>query len=203
MIAPHRPRCAEAQGPLVPARADGPARQDRDPPDRADHRAQRVQRDVLRRRPHAARERRRRGQRGLARRDGHARVRAGRVDARPAALVRERARRRSPISRAPTGSRTIRSSASDSPTRGSRCASCVPRVAHVADARARHGRSGHVDPQAVLGERFTAASASWRSTCWARSRWPRSTSDDRLTRLFLYSRADTIYGGVEPDPDAT
>ena len=46
----------------------------------------------------AADERRRRGERRLARRDGNARVRAGRVDARPAAVVRERAASRSPTS---------------------------------------------------------------------------------------------------------
>ena len=48
---PHRSRRTEAQGALVPARADAPARH-RDPPDRADHRHLGVQRGVLRRGAH-------------------------------------------------------------------------------------------------------------------------------------------------------
>ena len=62
-------RRPQRHGAVVPARADGPARH-RDPPDRADHRRRRVQRGVLRRRPHGGRHRRRRGGRRLAGRDG-------------------------------------------------------------------------------------------------------------------------------------
>ena len=55
---------------------------------------------------------------------------------------------------------------------------------------------GDVDPQAALGARSTAASASSRSTCSGASgcrRRPPTTR--RVQRLFLYCRADTIYGG--------
>ena len=47
----HRPGVVASQGPVVPARADGPARR-RGAADRADHRWRRVQRGVLRRRAH-------------------------------------------------------------------------------------------------------------------------------------------------------
>ena len=116
---PHEPRRAAPPRPVVPARPDGPTRH-RDPPDPAAHRHVGVQRGLLLRGAHRRRERGRRGRRRLARRDGHARVRAGRIDARAAARVRERAPRGHRRGRAPECSRR-RPSASGSPTRGSRC----------------------------------------------------------------------------------
>ena len=96
---------AQAQGPVVPARADGPARPHRDPADRADHRAQRVQRDVLRRRAH----RRPRTSSARSTRAGAsrwARSRSSGARRRSANSSRSRASSsRSPTSRAPTGSR--------------------------------------------------------------------------------------------------
>ena len=147
---PHRSRRAEAQGPVVLARADEPTG-NRDPAHRADHRAQRVQRDVPRRGAHRGRKRRRRGERRLARRDGNARVRARCVDPRSTARVRQRAARglrdrarerngrRS--GRAPAARRRVDHVAGDAHAR----------VAHAADARTRRGRAGNVDPQVVLG----------------------------------------------------
>ncbi len=61
----HRPRRAPPPRHLLPPRADGPAGR-RDPADRPDHRRLRVQRGVLRRRAHAGGSHRRRGQRRLA-----------------------------------------------------------------------------------------------------------------------------------------
>ena len=53
-----------------------------------------------------------------------------------------------------------------------------------------------VDPQAVLGVASTARSASSRSTCCGPAGSARRRPDDATAqRLFLYSRADTIYGG--------
>ena len=69
-------------------------------PHRADHRWRRVQRGLLRRRPHRRRPRRRRGGGGLAGGDGPARLRAWRVDARATGRVRARARPRVRRSRA-------------------------------------------------------------------------------------------------------
>ena len=81
----------------------------------------------------AGRQRRRRGRRRLARRDGNARVRAGRVDPRPAALVRERAARRSPSSRRANGARG-RSGAPPATRRRVDHAArdALPRAAHAA-----------------------------------------------------------------------
>ena len=41
---------------------------------------------------------------------------------------------------------------------------------------------------------------SWRWRCWARRRWWRAAAPyelDDWQRLFLFSRADTIYGGSD------
>ena len=137
----------------------------RDPADRADHRAQRVQRDVLRRRPHAGRQRRRRGRRRLARRDGNARVRARRVDARTTARVRVASCRRSPSSRATNGARRRSDHAATARRRVDHLARhAIPRAAHAADARARRRRTRDRRSTSCCGRRSTAGSASSRST---------------------------------------
>ena len=69
--------CAQAQGHLVPAVPDGPARY-RGPAHHQHHRQPRLQRGVLQRRPHRQGVRRRWGQRGLAGGQPAARLRAGR-----------------------------------------------------------------------------------------------------------------------------
>ena len=111
-------------------------------------------------------------ERRLAGRDGHARVRAGRVDARPAArrsstscatIIDARARERA--------ASTTRCSASGSPTRGSGCGSCgTTRCARSPRWSTATVTPRDVDPQAVLGDAATAASASSRSTCSGRGR---------------------------------
>ena len=111
------PRSPGAQGPLVPPRADAPARRD-GPAARADDRHGRVQRGVLRRRPHRPLDGARRGRRRLEGRDGHARLRARHRVPRPAARhssgadrahrgrARERRRRRSDLSASASPTRT-------------------------------------------------------------------------------------------------
>ncbi len=102
---------------------------------------------------------------------------------------------RSPTSPAPTASPATPSSASASPTRGSRCGSC-------ASTRSGPCRCSSTAPS-IPRPRSTSSSgrpsietwASSPSTCSARAPTAYDTDDDRLTRLFLYSRADTIYGG--------
>ena len=80
------PGSAAPQGAVLPAGADGPARGG-GAADHAAHPDQRVQRGLLRRRPHRRRQRRGRGRRRLARRPGHPGLRAGRGAARPPALA--------------------------------------------------------------------------------------------------------------------
>ena len=138
----------------------------RDPADRADHRPQRVQRDVLRRRAHAGRECRRRGRRRLAGRDGNARVRARRVDARPAARVRAASCARSPSSRATNGAAADPRVAAAARRRVDHAArDALPRAAHAADARARRRWRRATSIHKLSGRRSTAGSASSRSTC--------------------------------------
>ena len=141
----------------------------------ADHRHLRVQRGVLRRRPHGGRQRRRRRERRLEGRDGHARVRAGRVDARPAARVRERARRRSPDGARKTG-RSHRSGDPPAPRRRvDRAADhAVQRAAgpHVAGARRHHAPRPSIHK--LFWATFHRSSASSPSTCSGpTARWRR------------------------------
>ena len=135
-------------------------------------------------------------ERRLARRDGNARVRAGRIDARAAAQLRERAAGRSPTLARANGL------AAD-PVVRQRLADAwmtlrdhaVPRAADAADDGDRHRQPGDVDPQAVLGELPPRARRARGRRARRGRRSPAPDDDDRLQRLFLYSRADTIYGG--------
>ncbi len=105
------PESRAAQGPVLPAGPDGPARGG-DPPHHAAHQDQRIQRGLLRRRPHRPRQRRGRGGRRVEGGARHAGLRARRGPARPPARLRPRARPRSWPGRGRTGGRAIRSSAS-------------------------------------------------------------------------------------------
>ena len=161
----HRSRLAAPQGPVVPARADGPARR-RGAADRADHRRRRVQRGVLRRRPHRSRRsssarsataggsrwacsassaacRRSRSRSGFERELDHV------LD-----LARARDRRRRPGLRHAARRRVDRA------------------AAHEVERDAQHGgegraRPGGVDLQAVLGHVAPRPRRADRSTCWA------------------------------------
>ena len=104
---PHRDGLQAPRRAVVPAGADGPARR-RGPADRPADRRLGVQRGVLRRRPHRRRPGRRRAGRRLAGRDGHARLRARRVDARPADRLRPRAFQRRGARQAAPAPPTIR-----------------------------------------------------------------------------------------------
>ena len=125
-----------------------------------------------------ARERRRRGQRRLEGRDGHARVRARRVDARPAARLRERAARDHRGARRATGGSTIRCCASASPTRGSGSRSCAYNALRSMTAleRWRADPADDVVAQALLGDVPPRPRR-------ARDRRARPGGDDRSTTL--------------------
>ena len=82
---------AQAPGHLVSPRPDGPARR-RGAPDRADDRGLGVQRGLLQQCEGREGRHRRQGERRLGRRDGDARLRARRLDPRPADALPERAR---------------------------------------------------------------------------------------------------------------
>ena len=195
---PHRPRRAASPGHLVPARADGPARH-RDPTDRADHRHVGVQRGLLRRRPD--------------------RVPTS-SSARSTAAGRSRwARSRSSGARSTLGQQlgfvhewqeiaaTARERGiTDDPVDAAAARAGVDRArdhavhrdarAHRAQPRRRHARD--VDRQALLG----AAAPGHGRARDGRARPVVRRSPRRcpyeLTRaqaMFLYTRADTIYGG--------
>src|SRR5918994_2117289 len=147
----HRSRRRGAQAPrdLVPAGAHAAGRH-RDPSDRAGDGRQRVRRGVLRRCPYRPRQRRRRRRRRLEDRDGHPRLRAGGVDARPAAQLPQRARR--DHGRGPAQRRRRR------PGRAPATRRCPHRPGDHARQRAAHAvgygvglaRAGGHDRQALL-----------------------------------------------------
>ena len=201
---PHRSRGAEAPRALLPARADEAAGR-RDPADPADHRRRGVLRGVLRRRAHR---RRRTSSARPATAGGsrwHARVRARRLDARPAACCSRTSSPRSSRSRSGTARRAIRCCASASPTRGSgleimRYNALRIALRHARRRRAAARRRCHARSTGPPG---TAISASSRWTCSAPR--PRSATAfpyqlGALQRLFLFTRAETIYARLEPDP---
>ena len=198
VLARTNPDAAEAQGPLLPARADAPTR-DRDPADRADHRPLRVQRDVPRRRAHGRRERRRRRS-TTAGGSRWARSRSSAARRRSASSSRSsRSCARSPSSPAPTAALPIRCCANGSPTRGSRCGSCAttrcarcPRSSTAPSRPRRRSTSSS-------GRASTARSASSRSTCAARRESPGRPTTALRGLVPLQPRRHDLRR-LEPDP---
>ena len=173
------PRRAAAQGHLVPARADGPARH-RDPARscRSPARRSSTRCSSTARAPRPTTSSARSTAAGRSRwarsRSSGARRRSASSSRSSSELARDRR-----VARASGGSPTTRSCANGSPTRGStlrdhalqRAAQRSPRWSTATVTR------GDVDPQALLGARCTAASASSRWTCsgpWSRDRRRRS-----------------------------
>jgi alkylation response protein AidB-like acyl-CoA dehydrogenase len=177
----------------VPARADAAARRRR-PADRADHRHVRVQRGLLRRRRTAAAnvvgERRR-----LEGRDGTlAFERGASTLGQQIAFANELDESsRSPSER--QGERPVMRQRS--PTRGSAPRHALQR-APDASTRRRATLSREAMITSSTGRPGTGISASSPMDVLgaaARSRRPRRTSSSRLQRMFLFTRADTIYAG--------
>ena len=129
-------------------------------------------------------------ERRLAGRDGHARVRAGRVDARPAARVRARAARRSPTLARDNG---LADDPVDAPAARRRvdhaARHALPRAAHAA----RCSSTARSTPATSIHKLFWAHVpprrwASSRSTCSAPRRESAATpTTTACTRLFLYT----------------
>ena len=204
VLAPHRPRRAEAQGPLVPARADGPARH-RDPADRADHRARRSSTRCSSTAPAPPAEnvvgeveRRLAASRWARSRSSGARRRSA-SSSRSSSELRDdhRARAR----RTGIADRSGRS-ASGSPTRGSTLR--VMRyhaLRDAADARARRRSTpATVDPQAVLGGVPPRARRARDRRARRRRRSRRDADDDRLhAAVPLHPRRHDLRR-LEPDP---
>ena len=110
-------------------------------PDRADDRRRRVRRGLLRRREDAQGQRRRRRERRLAGRDGHARLRARRLDARPAGVLREGVPHRRRGREEERQGDATRSCVSASRTRGSRSRSCASTRCASSRTRAASSRA--------------------------------------------------------------
>ena len=147
----------------------------------------------------ARRQRRRRGERRLEGRHGHARVRAGRVDARPAARRSRTSCNASSPRAARTGGSTIRCCASASPTRGSGSRSCAYNALRSLSALEQADLTPltavHKLYWATLPPRPRRARPSTCSAPTATIAGERALRADAAQRLFLFTRADTIYGG--------
>ena len=159
----------------------------------------RVQRGLLRRRPHVRRPGRRRGRRRLEGRDGHPRLRAGHGVPRPAAALRRRVPTRSSTcarERGPTARPAIRHG---SPTPTSASSSC----ASPGCARSRQLlNGGSLGPEASIGKlHWSRLAPAARRAGDGRARRRRADRTRRRRRLgdlqhtFLFSRAETIYAG--------
>ena len=186
------PGVATPPGPVLPAGADAPAGR-RDPADRAADRDVGVQRGLLRRRPLPSRQRGRRGGRRLAGGDGDARLRAGRVDPGPADRLRAGAGRviagrgSGPV---PAASRPLRQRLAD--------AWIGLRLLRYNALRAMSALAAAGTPglrrrsPSCNGAPGTGRWPTWAWTCSG----PAGAGRRRArTRLFLFTRADTIYGG--------
>ena len=200
---PHRSRRApKHRGPLVPPRARCGSRASTIRPITQMTRHVGVLRGLLRRRAHRRGERGRPGERRVEGGDGHARVRARRLHARPAARLRERAapgdrrrqRRAAPDARpgrAPAPRRRL-----DRPPRSCASTRCAPSPrAHGAASSAAQAD----DQQALLGHLAPRPRRARHGRARPRGRvlaGARRTTLTRLQRLFLFSRADTIYAGT-------
>ena len=199
---PHRSRVDVAPRPLVPPVPDAPARR-RGAAAAPDDRQRRVQRGVLRRRAHREGERARPGRRGLEGRDGDARLRARHRVPVAAARVRARAHASCSTSRASAACRTIRCSATSSRTATSACRSCGSTACACSRTCCKQGALG---PEASIGKLFwtswhrrfgeTAMDVIGADGAARRSRpAPATTSSTTLHRIFMASRAETIYAG--------
>ena len=198
---PHRARFVASPRAVVPAGADGPGRC-RGQADPADHRRARVQRGLLLRGPHTRLDDRRRARGRVEGGDGPARLRARRVRARPAGGVRARARRpdragpeqrrpRRPGSARPA-CRTERGVRGDAGQRRPLPDACDTggrqrREAGLGRVAQATGRAGHG------GLRRRIADPSTGSGIGAGEAYDL----DRWQNLFLFSRADTLYGGSD------
>ena len=209
VVVPHRSRVAVAQRALVPARADGPARH-RGAPAAADDGQRRVQRGVLRRRAHREGERARPGRRGLEGRDGDARLRA-RHRVHVASSSRSSASSRtcstSRTRTAPRRARVIRDELAAQLRRVAdhevqRACACSPTSCRRGVARAaRRASASSTGPRgtASLGETAMAVLGADALVIGGRRR-RRRTSSTSSTSIFMASRAETIYAGLERDP---
>ena len=182
-----RSRLPARRRPVLPAGADGPAG-DHGPPDPAADRHRRVQRGLLRRRAHPRGQRGRGARRWLAGRQGDAGHRARRGHARPAGRVPPRARgpgRRGPAHRGGPRPADPRQAG---PRLDRPAGNTVVRAGHAGRRRPGPGlgAEGAVVPLAPGPRRAGHA-----------HRRPGSPGYDRWQRLFLFSRADTIYGGSD------
>ena len=169
------------------------------PPDRPAHRHRRVQRGLLRRRAH------RRRSTSSARRATAGGSRWAR-SASSAASRRSASRSGSAASSTASSTLARRNGALDDPLIRDRLARAWIGLRDHARARAAHAsadehrrRPEAVDRQAALGRAGTATSASWPWTSLGAGRPGRAGPDDldEWQRLFLFTRADTIYGGSD------
>ncbi len=194
-----RARLGAAPRAVVPAGADRPGRR-RGPADRAADRRLGVQRGVPHRRPDGGRPGRRRARRRLAGRDGAARLRARRLGAGPGRRLRPRARRASSTLAKENG-------AIDDPVLRDRLAGLQGRARgdavrrRCAGCRRRqHDSGGGRRSSSWSGPTGTSGSARWPWTSAASTGWSPTGAPyelDDWQRLFLFSRADTIYGGSD------
>ena len=190
------PGSRAAPRPLLPAGAPRPGRRRRTP-DRAADRRVGVQRGLLHRRAHRRGPGGRRARRGLEGRDGAARLRARRLGARPGRRLRAGARRR----RRPR--EVQRRDRRPGPARPPR------RPQGRARGDAPTGHAWTVVRTTQQGRRSSSWSGRTGTSASARSPWtssdPRGLTTataegydlDRWQRLFLFSLADTIYGGSD------
>ena len=205
---PDRIRLPAPNGPVLPAGADAPAG-DHGAPDQAADRHLGVQRGLLRRRAHPRRQPGRRAGRRLADREGHARHRARRRHARPAGRIPARAR--GPAGAGPAYRCEVQPAVPRQARPGVDRPGGHPRVraGHPGRQRRRRGVRPQ-DPVVTLapGPRRAGHGDQGRPVAgdlrWPGGRLPRTPPPgdepydlDDWQRLFLFSRADTIYGGSD------
>ena len=204
VIARTEPGSRPPPGPVVPARADRPGRRRR-PADRAAHRRLGVQRGLPHRRAHRRRPGRRRARPGLGRRDGAARLRARRLDPGAARRLRPRARRPGRPGAQGTAPSTTRCCATGSPALKAEL-----EVMRFTALRSLSRVTGGEDSSAGGGAAsiFKLAWASWHKRLGEVAMdvlgagGPAGATGapydlDEWQRLFLFSRADSIYGGSD------
>ena len=198
---PDRPHRPEARGDLLSPLPDAPVRRRR-AAYRPAHRHLGVQRGVLRRRPHGARQRRRRRQRWLAGRHGDPRLRAGCLDHRPPGRLRGRARRGDRRGARPGCDRRCRhpAAAGAGLDRPARHATQLP--AHTGALGTGHGRRRGVDRQALLGQLAPGArgAGDGRARPGGRGRGGTSVRSHRRPAELLVQPGRHHLRRLEPDP---